>query len=199
MFDAVELLLLTLAIVLAGSAFALGATWIRQTWRDALPAASGFRAQPAETARPWTALHAIAAFEALKALAVPAAGAGLLWLAAHPTELGWISSIAGHFGWAAREEQAFSALDVLRSTERGPMVLAAAGYAIVHLVEAWGLWHQRSWGEVMGAASGAAFVPLEFVHLLHRPGWPSAALLVLNLAVVAYLVGRIKRRRRRTR
>lgn len=38
MFDAVELLLVSLAVALAGAAFAIGTQLIRAAWRDARPA-----------------------------------------------------------------------------------------------------------------------------------------------------------------
>ena len=62
--------------------------------------------------------------------------------------------------------------------------------------EAWGLWQGHSWGEWLGALSGALYVPFELRHLLHRPTWLNAAVLMLNVAVVAFLAWELWRERR---
>lgn len=196
MFDAIELLLVSLAVLLGGAALAIGAQVIRSAWRDTPPAPRPRTAAPARPEDPSVALRGIAAFEALKALAVLAAASGLLAFASHP---GWVAAslpIVGHLGLAAREQHALGTLDLWLAAERGPVLLGAVGYAALHLAEAWGLWHLRPWGEALGAASGAVYLPFEIGHLLHRPGWPTAALLVLNLAVVAYLLRRLRLRTR---
>lgn len=192
MFDAVELLLVALAVALAGTAFAIGTQLIRAAWHDARPTPPP-QAPPATAGgggRPLT-LRGIAVIEALKALAVLAAAAGLLAFASHPAWIDAASATLAHFGLAARGQQALGTLDHWLASERGPVLLGAAGYAALHGVEAWGLWHLRPWGEALGAASGAVYLPLELDHLLHQPAWPTACLLALNLAVVAYLVGRV--------
>lgn len=192
MFDAVELLLVSLAVALAGAAFAIGAQLIRAAWRDARAAAAPEVPVPPE--RTPLTLRSIAALEALKALVVLAAAFGVLAFASHPVWLDAASATLGHFGVAARAQQSLNTLDLWLASERGPLLLGAAGYAVLHLVEAWGLWHLRPWGEALGAASGAVYLPLEIDHLLHRPAWPTACLLVLNLVVVAYLVWRLRLR-----
>lgn len=192
MFDAVELLLVALAVTLAGAAFALGARVVRAAWRDARPATPQ-EAQAPRRHGPVT-LRSIAILEALKALAVLAAAWALLTLASHPAWLDAAWATIDHFGVAARAHQAWSTLDLRLASERGPLLLGAGGYAALHLVEAWGLWHLRPWGEALGAASGAVYLPWEIDHLLHRPAWPAACLLVLSLAVVAYLLWRLRQR-----
>ena len=77
------------------------------------------------------------------------------------------------------------------------MALAAGAtlYALVRLIEAYGLFYERAWAEVLAAVSGAIYVPFELVALLHKPSWHAAALLALNLAVVAFMVRAMVRRR----
>jgi uncharacterized membrane protein (DUF2068 family) len=193
MFDAVEVLLVSLAVALGGAAFAIGTRLIRAAWRDARPTPLP-KAIPAAPEHNPLPLRGIATFEALKALAVLAATWGLLAFASHSTWLGAASAIVGHFGVAAREQQAFSSFGLWLASERAPLLVGTTGYAALHLVEAWGLWRLRPWGEALGAASGAVYLPFEIGHLLHRPSWPTASLLVLNLVVVAYLVWRLRLR-----
>jgi uncharacterized membrane protein (DUF2068 family) len=193
MFDAVEVLLVSLAVVLGGAAFAIGTQLIRAAWHDARPAPPP-KAPPVPADLNPLPLRGIATLEALKALAVLAATWGLLAFASHPTWLSAASAIVGHFGVAAREQQAVSSFGLRLASERAPLLVGAAGYAALHLVEAWGLWRLRPWGEALGAASGAVYLPFEIGHLLHRPSWPTASLLMLNLMVVAYLVWRLRLR-----
>jgi uncharacterized membrane protein (DUF2068 family) len=74
----------------------------------------------------------------------------------------------------------------------GPLLLAATGYIVLRFTEAYGLWHARPWGERLGAWSGALYLPFEGQHLIHRPGALSALVLFTNLALVAFLVWRLR-------
>lgn len=76
------------------------------------------------------------------------------------------------------------------------MALAALAYAGLRLLEAYGLWRQRTWGELLAAASGAIYVPFEVAELARRPGALSLALLLLNLAIVAFMLVNLRRRTR---
>jgi uncharacterized membrane protein (DUF2068 family) len=60
-------------------------------------------------------------------------------------------------------------------------------YATVRLVVAYGLWQERAWGEVLGAVSGAVYLPFELEAWHRHPGWFAGLLLAGNLAIVAYL------------
>jgi uncharacterized membrane protein (DUF2068 family) len=60
-------------------------------------------------------------------------------------------------------------------------------YVALRLTEAWGLWHERRWGEWLAALSGGLYVPFELRHLLHRPTVTNGLVLAVNVAVVAFL------------
>ncbi|MEX5747311.1 DUF2127 domain-containing protein [Massilia sp. X63] len=75
------------------------------------------------------------------------------------------------------------------------LAAAALAYSAVRLVEAYGLWHGRAWGEAFAALSGAIYLPFELDELLRRPGLLSIGLLALNLAIVAFMVYSLRRRR----
>jgi uncharacterized membrane protein (DUF2068 family) len=79
------------------------------------------------------------------------------------------------------------------------LAAGAALYSVVRLAEAYGLFFERAWAEVLAALSGAIYVPFEIVGLLRRPSWHGAVLLALNLAVVALMVRAMLRRRASTR
>jgi len=71
----------------------------------------------------------------------------------------------------------------------------AVAYSALRWTEAWGLWFNRRWASWLGAASGAIYVPVEVYELWHKPGLIKAATLVLNVAVVAYLVWTLRQGR----
>ena len=75
------------------------------------------------------------------------------------------------------------------------VALAATAYSCVRFTEAWGLWRERAWAAWLGAASAALYVPFELHQALHRPGVGPELLVVLNIAVVAFLLTCLARRR----
>lgn len=128
-------------------------------------------------------------FEAGKGLAVLAASFGFLGLLRHDLRH-IVATLLEHFGFAPGEHYPSIVLhyaDVLASTDLRALLLLATAYVALRFIEAYGLWHQHAWGEWLGALSGALYVPFELHHLVHEPSLLSAAVLVLNLIVVAYL------------
>jgi len=75
----------------------------------------------------------------------------------------------------------------------------AALYSLIRFVEAYGLWNQRRWAEWLAAFSGAVYVPVEIYEIAHRASWLKVGALVINLAIVAYMVWLLTENRRRTR
>lgn len=72
----------------------------------------------------------------------------------------------------------------------------AALYATVRFFEAYGLWHARRWAEWFAALSGAIYIPVEIYELAHRASWLKLGVLVVNLAIVGYMVWLLTERRR---
>ncbi|RYY72055.1 MAG: DUF2127 domain-containing protein, partial [Comamonadaceae bacterium] len=75
--------------------------------------------------------------------------------------------------------------------------VGAAGYSLLRFVEAYGLYRERVWAEMLAAVSGAIYVPFEVMALWRAPTWLHGALLALNLGVVAIMLGALRRRRSR--
>lgn len=143
-------------------------------------------------------LHAIAIYEGIKGVAALAASIGLLGLLHH--DLRHIASeLIGHFGLDPERHYPallFHYVDLLNNTNIRSLVLLALAYAVLRLAEGYGLWYDRPWGEWLGAASGGLYLPFEIYHLSHRMTWTSAIVFIANLAMVAFLVTRLWRRRR---
>ena len=76
----------------------------------------------------------------------------------------------------------------ITDTEIRLLALSAFLYAVVRFIEAFGLWHRRRWAEWFGALSGGIYLPAELIAVAHHLSWAALTVLVVNLAIVAYLV-----------
>ena len=135
------------------------------------------------------ALRSIAAFETYKGFVALAAGLGLFSLLHH--DLHHIAAtLIGHIGLDPGDRypsMILHDLDVLHDANRRTLLAAIVGYASVRLLEGYALWHERRWGEWLGALSGLVYVPFELRHLLHRPDLTGLLVVLFNLAIVAFL------------
>ncbi|WP_288377897.1 DUF2127 domain-containing protein [uncultured Massilia sp.] len=75
------------------------------------------------------------------------------------------------------------------------LAFAAIAYSSVRLVEAYGLWFERAWGEGVAAFSGAIYLPFELRELFTKPGLLTFCLLLINLAIVLFMIDNLLRRR----
>jgi uncharacterized membrane protein (DUF2068 family) len=66
-------------------------------------------------------------------------------------------------------------------------------YAALFLTEGTGLLLRRRWAEYFTIVTTGAFIPLEVYELAKHITWIKIALLVLNIAIVVYLVVRVRR------
>ncbi|MFC5462351.1 DUF2127 domain-containing protein [Massilia niabensis] len=142
-------------------------------------------------------IRTVAVLEASKGIVVLLTGLGLFALV-HQDVQRFAESLVrhAHLNPAAHTPRVFlefaSKLDDARLMQ---LAMAAIAYAAVRMIEAYGLWYGRAWGEGFAAASGAVYVPFELRELYHRPGWLAACLLALNLAIVAFMLYSLRRRR----
>ena len=154
-------------------------------------------ARPGTSASERGALKAIAIFEATKGVAALASTIGLLALLHH--DLHHLAlELVGHFGLNPTEH--FPALllgyvDQVNGTPLRSVVLLGSAYITIRMVEAYGLWFDRSWGEWVAALSGALYVPFEIQHLIHHTTVISALVLLFNLGVVGFMLRRLYERR----
>lgn len=144
------------------------------------------------------AIKAIAFFEALKGAVVLLAATGLLSLLHRDVyEIAVRLVEHAHLNPAAKYPQIF--LDAAAKLEDSRLLLLATGaaaYSLVRFVEAWGLFRERAWAEVLAAGSGAIYVPFEVLEIQRHVTWHGVLLLALNLVVVAFMVHALMRRRR---
>jgi uncharacterized membrane protein (DUF2068 family) len=67
-------------------------------------------------------------------------------------------------------------------------------YAAVFAVEGVGLWMQKRWAEWLTTVITASLIPLEVWEFIARPNLGKAAVVVANVAIVAYLVWHVRRK-----
>ena len=145
------------------------------------------------------ALRPIAIFEAFKGAVILITGFGLLSFLGRDNEL-YAEQIIRHLHLDPAQHYArIFILAVGQQSDSQLMVYAsfAAIYAVVRFAEAYGLWYERRWAEWLAALSGGIYVPVELFDLLRRPSWLRFGVLVVNLAVVAYMVWLLTESRRR--
>ncbi len=65
-------------------------------------------------------------------------------------------------------------------------------YAALRYVEGLGLMWRQRWAAYVTVIATAAFIPLEVVELARRVSWPKLVVIGMNVAVVCYLVARLR-------
>lgn len=136
-------------------------------------------------------LRAVASLEALKGILAIIAGIGLFTLL--HKDLGDVAEKiveALHLNPAHRIAHAFiNAADRVSDNRIVTIACIAFGYAVIRFIEAYGLWHARTWAEWFAIISGAAYLPWEILEVVKHPNhlirW---LVLVINIVVVLYMI-----------
>jgi uncharacterized membrane protein (DUF2068 family) len=68
------------------------------------------------------------------------------------------------------------------------LAIGAALYAVIELVEGTGLWLARRWGEYFALVATSLGLPLEIYDISRKVGVTALVLLIVNLALVVYLL-----------
>jgi uncharacterized membrane protein (DUF2068 family) len=72
--------------------------------------------------------------------------------------------------------------------------VVSIAYGALELVEGVGLWRRRRWAEYLTVVATSLLVPLEIYELAHHATLLKVGGLVVNLAIVAYLIHVLRRR-----
>lgn len=70
--------------------------------------------------------------------------------------------------------------------------IGSFAYAVLFLIEGTGLWLRKRWGEWVTVIITGSLVPVEVFEMVRRPTAGKALLFVVNVAVVVYLIWRIR-------
>ncbi len=148
---------------------------------------------------PWV-LRAIAVVKLSKALLFLGAGIAIAVLAKHDVQAtleGWLEWVHvdphGHLF-----SKAVTTVSNANPNQLRLIGFASFCYATLYLVEGFGLWFDRSWAEWLTVIGSSLLIPIEIYEICHHPGPTPVVVLLLNLAVVAYLIKRLRDRRRAT-
>ncbi len=83
--------------------------------------------------------------------------------------------------------------DLIDSHRLREIGAATFGYSALALTEGIGLMLEKVWAEYLTLILTVSFLPWELYELARRPNWFRLALLLINLAVLAYLVWLLQR------
>jgi|CZKM01.1.fsa_nt_gi uncharacterized membrane protein (DUF2068 family) len=142
-------------------------------------------------------LRAIALFEAVKGILAFAASCGLLSL--RHTDLHAITDafLLRHGIDPERHYTRLVIETVAQATHLHAGQIAAVGfaYALIRLVEAYGLWEGKHWAEWFAVISAGLYLPWELVHFARHPRLFNAGIILFNLALLFYLARLLARQR----
>ena len=133
------------------------------------------------------ALRTVALLEFAKGLLVLAAAFSLLFLV-DPSDLaaGFLDFL--HISPDRHFAQLLLRLaDSLSNAKEWVIIVTACSYSGLRFAEAYGLWKARAWAEWIALVSGALYLPFEIRLLAHRVTLFHAGVLILNVAIVAFM------------
>jgi len=135
------------------------------------------------------ALRTIAAFEALKGIIVLLLAVALVFVHRHVEDFTESLLYHLHIDLDRRiGHTLMAAASKLSDVRLLTIVLAAASYATVRFIEAWGLWHRRVWAEWFALLSGTLYLPWEIIRIAERADWERIGVLVVNIGIVLYML-----------
>jgi uncharacterized membrane protein (DUF2068 family) len=144
-------------------------------------------------------LRLIALFKLLKAALLIAVGVGALKLL-HKDVAGavehWVELLRldpnNHYIDIALEKASNLRPDEIKQLGLGSML-----YAGLFLTEGIGLWLEKRWAEWLTVVITSSLIPIEIYEIYRHPTAIKTAALLINIAIVAYLLYRIRGKSRR--
>ena len=130
-------------------------------------------------------LRIVALIDVVKGVFILSIGLGILSAHSNVLEHGGAAllrllDIDSTLGYSRR----FLAMLHAADSEHGLLTLAAAAYASLRFIEAYGLWRMRGWARWLGLVSAGIYVPFELYYLVRQPSLTSVSVLAINLAVL---------------
>src|SRR5579864_527630 len=139
-------------------------------------------------------LRTIAVFKFIKAALLAAAGIGALRLVKQNV-FEYTAYLVGKYHLNPGNH--FVAQVLARTTSITPRRLHELGiiafiYSALFLAEGIGLWSLKRWGEWITVVITGSLLPVEVYEVWHRFTWPKVTVLALNVAIVFYLIIRLR-------
>jgi uncharacterized membrane protein (DUF2068 family) len=102
-----------------------------------------------------------------------------------------LNGVADSTGPSASHDVLSRELQRLVDLDKGTVLvlaLTATAYCVIEGVEAYGLWRERRWAEYLTVVATAGFLPFEIHELIDRVTVLRVGALVVNLAILSWLV-----------
>ena len=107
------------------------------------------------------------------------------------TDLGLLQPIAVHFHYDLDNSPIVGTIQKTFQYHRSTLLITAAAmlaYALIEIVEAFGLWAAKRWAEYLTVVATAAFLPLEVYELTEKVSGLKIGTLLVNLLAVVYIL-----------
>jgi uncharacterized membrane protein (DUF2068 family) len=143
-------------------------------------------------------LRWIAVFKLIKTVTLIAVGIGALHLTHAHNVADTITQLAERVGFnpgGRYLDHALAKVANLPPKDFRDLGIGSFVYAALFLTEGLGLWLKKRWAEWFTSIITGSLVPLEIFEIHHRPTVAKIIVTLLNIAIVAYLVVRIRRER----
>jgi uncharacterized membrane protein (DUF2068 family) len=137
-----------------------------------------------------TGVHVIAIFEVVKGVIGLVAAFGILSLINRDIA-DFAEDLVGllHLNSEGRlAHQIVETITKLNPSNIRFFFIAALLYSAVRFVEAYGLWMLRAWAEWFAIISGSLYIPIEIFEIYKKPTLVRVGILLVNIAVVWYLL-----------
>jgi uncharacterized membrane protein (DUF2068 family) len=141
-------------------------------------------------------LRLIAIFKLAKAIVLVAVGVGALQVLHDNNAVETMTQLAGKIGFnpgARYLDHALAKIANLPANDFRDLGIGSFVYATLFLTEAIGLWLAKRWAEWFTAIITASLIPLEGFEIHRHFTIMKVVVLLLNIAIVAYLVMRIRK------
>lgn len=147
--------------------------------------------------RPPIGLRSIALFEAVKGLLAIAAACGLISLRHTDLHVATDAFLLRHGIDPERHYTRLFIESVAKVTNHhvGQIAALAFVYALIRLVEGYGLWQGKHWAEWFAVISAGIYLPLEFQHFAHHATPVNACVILFNILVILYLARLLNQQR----
>jgi len=89
-------------------------------------------------------------------------------------------------------------VDLIDAHRLKQISLATFGYSLLALTEGIGLMLEKVWAEYLTLSLTISFLPWELFELARHPNWFRLSLLLINLAVLAYLIWLLRKKKAAT-
>ena len=99
--------------------------------------------------------------------------------------------IAQHFHYDLNNSPVVGTIQKTFSYKHSTLEITAAAllvYALIEIVEGFGLWAAKRWAEYLTVVATAAFLPLEIYELTEKVSWLKIGTLLINVLAVVYIL-----------